>query len=109
MKIQQKNVNHVGKLFEAEENASAYCSDECKNKSKNVNSASSYQKMHNLHDSLKLLFNTLDESQFSKIDEIELEQIKQIANFSISDFKKYTDPNKMKNLQKYIKILQDIS
>ena len=100
-----KKCKSCGRVFEADSNATNYCSEECKSENKKINSNNSYNKLKNLHIKLRNLYNTVDKSLFSSLDKEIQENINKYASLDISSLKKEKDENKIKNLEKYIQIL----
>lgn len=100
-----KKCKSCGRIFEADSNSTSYCSEKCKSKSKNVNSNNSYNKLRNFHTELCKLYNTVDKSLFSSLDKEIQENIIKYASLDISSLKKVKDENKIKNLERYIEIL----
>ena len=46
-------------------------------------------------------------ANLEKINSDDLENIKQYSSFNLTELKKHPNPNKMKDLQKYIEILKN--
>ena len=90
-------------IFEAETPATYYCSN-CKNDREKINSQNSYNRLKNLHITLCSLFKDVN---FDKINSDDLQNIKLYSSFNLTELKKYKNPNKMKDLQKYIEILKN--
>ncbi len=91
-------------IFEAETPATYYCSN-CKNDREKINSQNSYNKLKNLHITL---CSQLKNANLEKINSDDLENIKLYSSFNLTELKKYKNPNKMKDLQKYIEILKNV-
>lgn len=91
-------------IFEAETPATYYCSN-CKNDREKINSQNSYNRLKNLHITLCSL---LKNANLEKINSDDLENIKLYSSFNLTELKKYKNPNKMKDLQKYIEILKNV-
>lgn len=100
-----KKCKNCGMIFEAESNATSYCSDECKSESKKINSNNSYNKLKNLHTNLCNLYNMVDKDLILKLDKETQEGIIKYASIKISDLKKMPDRNRIKKLKGYIEIL----
>lgn len=100
-----KKCKSCGRVFEADSNSTNYCSEECKSENKKINSNNSYNKLKNLHIKLRNLYNTVDKSLLSSLDKEIQENINKYASLDISSLKKEKDENKIKNLEKYIEIL----
>lgn len=103
-----KKCKNCGMIFEAEGNATSYCSDECKSESKKINSNNSYNKLKNLHTNLCNLYNMVDKDLILRLDKETQEGISKYASIKISALKKMPDKAKIKNLEKYIKILNKL-
>lgn len=103
-----KKCKNCGMIFEAEGNATSYCSDECKSESKKINSNNSYNKLKNLHTNLCNLYNMVDKDLILKLDKETQEGISKYASIKISALKKMPDEKKTKNLEKYIEILNKL-
>lgn len=103
-----KKCKSCGRIFEADTNSMAYCSDECKEKRYKINSNNSYNKLRNLHSTLCKLYNTVNKSNFSLLDKEVQNNIANYVSLDISSLKKLKDKNKIKNLEKYIEFLNKI-
>lgn len=90
--------------FEAESPATYYC-DYCKDDREKINSQNSYNKLKNLHITLCSLFK---DTNLKKINSDDLENIKLYCSFNLTELKKFKNPNKTKDLQKYIEILKNV-
>ena len=91
-------------IFEAESTATYYCSN-CINDRIKINSQNSYNRLKNLHITLCSLFK---DANLKKINSDDLKNIKLYCSFNLTELKKYKNPNKMKDLQKYIEILKNV-